>query len=471
MRQIPLTDLTIAAGHAVEWTVRAPARRSDAVHKHASYNQQKHFSAALLARAENAPEKNWVATTFQLDGDIDVDALERALYHFVRRHEVLRCAFEGTGEDLRCQVIAPADVVLDRVRIGGFDSPEAVRAYLGNRFNTTINTLGWPLFLMGAVVGAGSTTVYLAFDHIVCDGMSLVMAVNDIQLGYAAQVADRDAALPAVGSYLDFGDLQRGRYAGMTADGPELAYWRRFIAGNGDFFPRIPLDFGVDYGRVHPATNETTTLLDDAQATAFEAACRRDGAKLFQGILAAVGIALREVSGAEVYRGLMPVGERRDPAWRQAFGWFVNTMPIEFPVGPELDFRAVVQGVRRGFDELIANVDVPFTKAWELLAPHYYQLRMWPFPVNFFSFIDFRKLPGAAHRDQWRPTTVPESSHANSGNMWFFRNADGVHLNTIFPDTPEGRGAMTAYRGAIARVLRALADERDPAALVGARPA
>ncbi len=455
MLQIPLSDLAVAPGHVLEWMLHPPAARPvDPAARHASYNQEKHFAAAVAARAENAPEKNWVAVTFELPGRVDVTALERAVELFVRRHEVLRCAFdECLGGELRCHVIQPDDVRLDRIAVGGFDTTEDTRAYLGKRFNETINTLSWPLFLVGAVVGTGVTTVYLAFDHIVCDGMSLVMAVEDLWTAYHAVTRGVPVELPPVGSYIDFGNAQRARYTSMTADGPELAYWRRFIAHTGDFFPRVPLDFGVADGELYPAVNETTKLLDDAGASAFERACRAHGGKLFMGILASVGMALGRVGGIDTYRGLMPVGERRDPAWRQAFGWFVNTMPIEFAVSPDRDFPTVLSGVRDAFGEMIANVDTPFIKAWELLAPHYYQLRMWPFPVSFFSFLDFRKLPGAAHHARSRPRTIPEASHSNTGNMWFFRNADGVYLNTIFPDTVKGHRAMSAYRAAIAGVL------------------
>ena len=205
-------------------------------------------------------------------------------------------------------------------------------------------------------------------------------------------------------------------------------------------------------GRMYPAANETIPLLGDAEATAFEAACRAAGGKLFQGLLAAVGIALHRVSGVDTYRGFMPVGERREARWRHAFGWFVNTLPIEFPVAGR-EFPEVLAGVQEAWAELIENVDVPFIKAWELLAPQYYGLRGWPFPVNFFSFLDFRRLIDAEKERDLRATTMPQASHANTGNMWFFRNSDGVSMNTIFANTPEGRASMAAYRSAIKAAL------------------
>ncbi|HYN96184.1 MAG TPA: condensation domain-containing protein [Pilimelia sp.] len=464
MHQIPLSDLHVRPGRLLEWTLCRPMQHAPDRAKLASYNQEKHFTAAVSAREENAPEKNWVASTFELTGPPDVAALEAALRLFVRRHEVLRCGFERLAGDLRCDVIPPAEIGFDRTDVGGFGTAEEVRAYLNRRITNTINTLDWPLFLAGAVLRPDGATVYLAFDHIVCDGMSLVIAVNELATAYEANRRGEPVVLPAVGSYLDFGDTQRDRYAGLRADGPELAYWRSFIASAGTFFPRIPLDFGVPDGAVHPATNETIPLLDDAEATAFEERCRTHGAKLFMGLLAAVGMALRDVAGVPVYRGLMPIGERKLEPWDRSFGWFVNTLPIEFPIPPDAGFDTVLAGARAGFRDLIRSVDTPFVKAWELLAPQYYGLRSWPYPVNFFSFLDYRRLPGAAQHDRWRPTTIPQATHSNTGNMWLFRNARGVYLNTIYPDTPQGRAAMSAYRGAIARTVAGVAaDARIPA--------
>jgi hypothetical protein len=460
MLQIPLSNLAITPGHIQHWKLRAPIDEFDPTlhgQKVASYNQDKHFSAALAARAEHAAENYWVAMTFQIPGRVDLTSLEAALYQFVQRHEVLRSSFERLAGDLRCDVMTPADVALDHTDAGFFSSAEAVLAHLEATFDKEINTLSWPLFLTGVVVAEALSTVFMAFDHIVCDGLSLAVAVDEVQQFYANISSGRRLALDEAGSYLDFGLTQRCRYAGLTADGPELSYWRSFIAEAGGMFPRIPLDFGVEPGRMYPAHNQTVQLLDNAHAAAFERLCAGSGARLFMGLLAAVGMSLHQVSGCDVYHGFLPVSERKDPRWRGSFGWFVNTMPITFPVSGNLSFTAVLDAVRVGFQTLIRHVDVPFVKAWELLAPEYYHLRTWPFPVNFFSFIDYRRVPGAANHSVWQPTTIPQASHSNTGNMWFYRNSDGIYLNSIFVDTPQCRRAMTSYQGAIAQTVTALA--------------
>ncbi|WP_431727248.1 condensation domain-containing protein [Verrucosispora sp. TAA-831] len=459
VRQIPLSDLDLTPGHIHEWRLRAPETLDPVTlgTKAASFNQEKHFMAAVSARREHASEDYWVAMTFQIPGQVDLTTLEAALHRFVERHEVLRCGFEHLVGGLRCDVMSPADIVLEHTDVGERTAAAAL-SHLETTFNETINTLTWPLFRMGVVVGGDHSTVFLAFDHIVCDGISLTVAVDDIQRSYAALAAGEQLPTEPAGSYLDFAESQRGRYSGIAADGPELAYWRSFIDESGGLFPPIPLDLGVEPGRMYPARNLTVRLLDDEDATAFEHLCAQHGGKLFMGLLAAVGIALRRVSGATTYHGFLPISERRDPRWRESFGWFVNTMPITFPISESLSFPEILDSVRTGFHSLIRHVDVPFVKAWELLAPQYYHLRTWPFPVNFFSFIDYRKMPNASEYDVWRPTTIPQASHTNTGNMWFYRNSSGIHLNRIIADTPQCRQAMSDYQHAIADTLTELTE-------------
>jgi hypothetical protein len=347
-------------------------------------------------------------------------------------------------------------VVLRHTEAGYVATAGEVLNHLEAVFNETISALNWPLFRMGAVVGDERCTVVLAFDHIVCDGISLTVAVHEIQGHYADLVAGAPGPVQPAGSYLDFGMAQRRRYSGLTADDPELAYWRRFVTRAGGFFPLVPIDLGIEPELMYPAEIRTVSLLDDRGAAAFEELCLRHGGKLFMGVLAAAGIALGRISGATDYHGLLPVSERQDPRWRESFGWFVNTLPISFPVAPELSFPQVLDEVRLAFREMIQSAEVPFVKAWELLAPGYFNRRSWPYPVNFFSFLDFRKLPGAEHAEQWRPATVPHASHTNTGNMWFYRNAEGISLNSITVATPEGTRAMAAYREAITVLLREL---------------
>ncbi|MFE3760538.1 condensation domain-containing protein [Streptomyces sp. NPDC059104] len=477
MRQFPLELRHVAPGRVVEWRLRSTAgpAGADAVDpagRRASFNQDKHFTVAEESRGADDPVASWLAITFEVEGALDEAALAQALLGFVRRHEVLRCAFRRLAGELACEPLAPGELALEAEHVASFDSAERLRTFLVERFKRSIDTLSWPLFTMGAVLRPDSATVYLAFDHIVCDGMSMPIVVREVMTAYEALRRGEEGDLPAVPSYLDFAEEQRRRYLSIGADDERLGYWKSFISRNGEFFPRFPLDLGVEPDRMYPIVNEASSLLDPAEAEVFEKTCLQVGAKPFMGLLGSVAVCLRDAGGPGVYRGFMPVSERGRGSWNDAVGWFVNTMPIEFDASPGRDFAQVMAAVRAGFGEMIAHIDVPFVRAWELLAPEEFAARSWPYPVNFFSYIDMRKCRGAERHHEWRPATHVWSARANGACSWFQRDADGLHMNSLYVDTVPARRTMGDFQDALRETVRSVARTggfRRPGRLAGPR--
>lgn len=462
MRQFPLELRHVEPGRVVEWRLRSTTvprdtAGGDAAGRWASFNQDKHFTVAEESRGADDPVASWLAITFEVEGALDEEALTRSLLGFVQRHEVLRSAFRRLAGEVACQPLAAGELALEAQHVASFDSSERLREFLVERFKRSIDTLSWPLFTMGAVLRPDSATVYLAFDHIVCDGMSMPIVVREVMTAYEALRGGGEPALAPVPSYLDFAEEQRRRYLSIDAEDARLGYWKSFIARNGEFFPRFPLDLGVEPGRMYPIVNEASTLLDAGEAEVFEKACREVDGKPFMGLLGSVAVCLRDAGGPGVYRGFMPVSERGRGSWNDAVGWFVNTMPIEFDASPGKDFGQVMAGVRAGFGEMIAHIDVPFVRAWELLAPEEFAARSWPYPVNFFSYIDMRKCRGAERHHEWRPATHVWSARANGACSWFQRDADGLHMNSLYVDTAAARRTMGDFQEALRRTVRGIA--------------
>ncbi|MFD3472289.1 condensation domain-containing protein [Streptomyces sp. NPDC058682] len=476
MRQFPLEMHHMAPGRVVEWRLRSTAVEAadtgDPVGRKASFNQDKHFTVAEESRAADDPVASWVAVTFEVTGRLDEQALAQSLLSFVQRHEVLRCAFRRLAGEVACEPFDPAGLTLEPQQVGTFETSDLLRDFLVERFKRSIDTLSWPLFIMGAVEREDSATVYLAFDHIVCDGMSMPIVAREVSIGYEALCRGESAELPPAPSYLDFAEEQRRRYLSIDTSDERLGYWKAFMGEGGEFFPRFPLDLGVEPGRMYPIVNESSTLLDAAEAEVFEKTCLAADGKPFMGVLASVAVCLREAGGPGVYRGFMPVSERGRDTWAHSVGWFVNTLPIEFDASPGRDFTQVMASVRAGFSEMMSHLDVPFVRAWQLLAPEEFAARSWPYPVNFFSYIDMRKCPGAERHHEWRPTTHVWSARANGACSWFQRDTDGMHMNSIYVDTPAARRTMGDFQEGLRLTVQEIARSggfRRPIALTTPR--
>ncbi|WP_371580375.1 condensation domain-containing protein [Streptomyces sp. NBC_01314] len=474
MLQIPFSDATIAPGTVISWSLRtkhSPHDGQNPTFTSASFNQDKHHSSSEATRSTSDGIASSVAVTFEIAGPLDIGSLESALLLLVRRHEVLRSEFQRLAGDLNCTAPAPESITLEAEEAGHFHTEDDLRTHLDKTFKS-IDTLSWPLFLMGAVVRDTSATVYLCFDHIVCDGLSMPVVVNELQTAYAALTAQRTPQLPRAGSYLTFGDDQRRRYASLRPDDERLTYWKDFIRGNGGFFPRFPFGLGVPDGHLYPLVNRALPLLDAPRTDALAAGARASGGSVFTAVLAAAATAQHRFGGPGVYRGLLPISERTDGGggnsegapnpWQHSIGWFVNTMPIEFQVGEGgTDHATTIARARTAYGALQRHADIPFVRAWELLAPETFSLHHWPFPVNFFSYIDFRRTPGGLQHPLWNTTLHVWATRGNGISHWFHRTATGLHVNMLHVDTPQAHEISDALHDELVRVLLEIAGERS----------
>ncbi|MEV7419897.1 condensation domain-containing protein [Streptomyces sp. NPDC089919] len=463
MLQLPGPELVIAPGRAVEWRVHTVTGGTPAPGRTPSHNQEYHFVACAPppGQAEDpdgrpGPRTDSFAVTFEIDGRLDEPALEAALLHCVRRHEVLRCDFRPSAAGgLDIEVAEPADVKLERIDRGTTASTAEARAY-AERFLRSTDTRRGPWFVMGATVRRDSATVHLVCDHLVTDGTSLMVLVHDVATAYEAFAAGRQPQLPLPGGFLDHGRAERERAAAARPDDAALAPWRGFIARNGGPFPKFPLDLGIEPGAGAPAVNSTDPLLDRAGAAALEARLRTLGAGVPAGVLAALGVSLRAEGGPDVHRALVPVSTRGRGRHAHGAGWFVNLVPVEFPVPEGAELAPTVAGVRDASTRMVRAGRIPFVVMLRLLAPEHYA-RPWPHAVNFSSYMDYRAVPGAARHAARRVAGYTSVPATNGMFLWVFRSDAGIHLNCVHVDTREARRVKAALIGTLSRTLENMA--------------
>ncbi|QES51646.1 hypothetical protein DEJ50_31135 [Streptomyces venezuelae] len=457
MLQLPVEDMEMAPGYAVEWTVSAAGtaghpEESDPAAL-ASYNQQDHFSVAQALRAADVGYASYIGGSFEIPGSLDRAALEAALLHLVRRHEVLRCVFREAADGPAVEVVPPQDVKLERVDVGRIGSAAEARAYV-QQFLRGTDTLRGPWIVMGAMIREGSASVYFACDHLLSDGVSTPVAIHDIATAYAAYAQGREPVLPEAGGFLAHGAAERRRGEAMGPEDALLDHWKRFVARNGgQVFPSLPLDLGIEPGVPYRAVNEADTLLPAGRLEAMEARCRSVGARTSTGVLAALGVSLKREGGPDVHRALVPVSTRGRGPYEHGMGWFVNTLPVEFPVADDSDFAGVMAGAQEAMDTMRPYAGVPFVRAFDLLTADQTGPRIWPFAVSFFSYLDFRRTPGAHSHLAWKAHKYVSTTHSNGMFLWFHRNHTGLHLNSIFVDTPQARRAKAALTGTLVQTL------------------
>ncbi|MDW5329211.1 non-ribosomal peptide synthetase/type I polyketide synthase, partial [Plantactinospora sp. KLBMP9567] len=275
----------------------------------------------------------------RLKGPLRVVALREALVATARRHGALRTVLPVVdGQPVQVVVdtdppcptvdlshIAPGDRWAEALRLA---REEACRPF---------DLAAGPL-LRAAVVRIDPTDhlFLLTMHHVVADGWSLGLLVEEVVAGYRQRVdggpKDTPPELPI--QYADFAAWQRERVDEHDAD---LEYWRTELAGA----PAV-LELPTDRPRSDRRTSAGATQrfrLERGVVEGLVGVGRGVGATLFMTLLAGFVVVLSRYSGQREVCVGTPVANRSRAELEGLIGFFVNTLVLRVGVSGGVSFR------------------------------------------------------------------------------------------------------------------------------------
>ncbi|HEV2756820.1 MAG TPA: amino acid adenylation domain-containing protein, partial [Actinomycetota bacterium] len=304
-------------------------------------------------------------------GGLDLDALGRALSGVVARHETLRTTFgavdgepvavvhdagEGALEVTELSHLDPDKAELEAQRIA---EAEAMRPFDLER---------GPLLRARVLrLGPDDHVLLLVMHHIVSDGWSRSVLLDELGSLYDAHVSGGEARLPQLPvQYGDFAAWQRRWLSGGVLD-RQLDYWRERLAGLAPV-----LELPTDHPRPPVRSGRGATVsfaLDAATVDALKALARAHNATLFMTLAAAFQALLARYSGSDDIAIGTPIAGRSHPEAEPLIGFFVNTLVLRTDLSGNPTFGELVGRVRDVALGAYAHQDVPFEKLVEELHP------------------------------------------------------------------------------------------------------
>ncbi|MDP9120054.1 MAG: amino acid adenylation domain-containing protein, partial [Acidobacteriota bacterium] len=307
----------------------------------------------------------------RVSGELSVAVLTRVLGEVVRRHEVLRTIFSGSGGRARQLILPPAGCAVPLVDL--LDLPPALREavaadWLTEEARRPFDLARGPL-LRARLWRLDETehVLLLALHHIVGDGWSLGVLLREVRALYTAYSAGQPSPLSELPvQYADFAVWQRSWLSGSVLEG-ELAYWRERLSGA----PPV-LELPVD--RPRPAVQSTRGAvrrrsLPATLSGALIAFSRSERATLFMTLLASLGALLSRLSGqADLTVGTAVAGRNRLEI-EGLIGFFVNTLVLRPDLSGNPAITELLTRIRRETLAAHAHQDLPFEKLVLELAP------------------------------------------------------------------------------------------------------
>ncbi|EPL0784629.1 pyoverdine non-ribosomal peptide synthetase PvdD, partial [Pseudomonas aeruginosa] len=305
-----------------------------------------------------------IPSALRLRGRLDVDALQRSFDSLVARHETLRTRFRLEGGRSYQQVQPAVSVSIEREPFGEEGLIERIQAIVVQPFDLERG----PLLRVNLLqLAEDDHVLVLVQHHIVSDGWSMQVMVEELVQLYAGYSQGLDVVLPALPiQYADYALWQR---SWMEAGEKErqLAYWTGLLGGEQPVL-ELPFDRPRPARQSHRGAQLGFELPREL-VEAVRALAQREGASSFMLLLASFQALLYRYSGQADIRVGVPIANRNRVETERLIGFFVNTQVLKADLDGRMGFDELLAQARQRALEAQAHQDLPFEQLVEALQP------------------------------------------------------------------------------------------------------
>src|SRR2546430_1484764 len=299
---------------------------------------------------------------YRIKGPLDVTALEDSFNEIVKRHEALRTTFAASdGEPL--QLIHPeCRVKINITELGhlaGQERENRLHALASAEAVKSFDLSCLPLIRVSLFrLGEEEQVLIVKLHHIVADGLSIGLMMDEIDAFYRAFTEGGDPQVPHLAvQYADFALWQREAVAnGLYAS--QVEFWRRQLHG------KLPImDLPVDKPRPAFQSFKGSNLFFNVPRSLVQdlsSLCAGEGCTFFMTILAAFQVLLHRYSGAEDILIGAPVASRTPNEIEPLIGNFLNVVALRCDLSGNPTFLEVLRRSRQTTIDAYSNVDLPF---------------------------------------------------------------------------------------------------------------
>ncbi|HEX5356498.1 MAG TPA: amino acid adenylation domain-containing protein [Aquabacterium sp.] len=325
----------------------------------------------FLDQMGDAAEAYVIPLALKLDGALDIDALRSAFDAVIERHEILRTSFPHV-DGVPSQHVHPASgfelLVIDQESDLAGDQPADVTQQCRTLLTAPFDLARGPL-LRGMLIRQAPQVheLFMAMHHIVSDGWSMNVLVQEVVALYAAFSEGHASPLPPLPiQYADYAIWQRQALKGAHLAN-QAAYWQGVLR-HAPALLTLPLDHPRPLVQTGSGAR-VAVALDHELTAALRDCADRHGVTLHMLLLSAWAILLSRLSGQDEAVIGTPVANRPHTELEGLIGFFVNTLPLRVHVDADASVQAMLEAVRANTLAAYAHQDLPFDQIVEAVAP------------------------------------------------------------------------------------------------------
>ena len=278
------------------------------------------------------------SVSIALDGALDPAALETALNAVIARHDALRGRVGRSDE--RMHFAARLELDLQVHDCSDEPDPDAARAaFVAADARTPFDLWSGPLVRAALFkLAAQRHVLVLSAHHIVCDGWSTNIILQELAAAYRAAHAGQRPALPQPPSFAQYATDEAASIPEKAAD---LAYWTSLYR---DLPPllELPADRPRPQQRSYAGATYTASF-DATLLAALRKTAAANGATLFSTLFTALQVVIGRLTGtSDVVIGV-PVAAQATDGRPDLVGHCVHMLPFRSPLDWDSPFSSAVR--------------------------------------------------------------------------------------------------------------------------------
>ncbi|HEX8186393.1 MAG TPA: amino acid adenylation domain-containing protein, partial [Blastocatellia bacterium] len=312
-----------------------------------------------------------MSAALRLKGELNVAMLRQSISEITRRHQSLRTTFlKMDGEPF--QVINPvAAMILPVVDLRDLPAPQRGESISRLRSDSALRPFDLskgPLFRTTLLTVSDDEHILLVnMHHIISDGWSISILLNEVSLLYRSYLSGQSLPLPELPvQYADFSAWQHQWMKGEVLQ-RQLGYWKQVLSGDLPVL-KLPLDRPRPAVQTYEGRAERFKI-DLELTNRLRSLSQQSGNTIFAAMLAAFAALLYRYSGQqEIIIGTTTSGRDRAET-KSLIGFFVNTLALRIKLSDSYSFREMLDHVRKALLGAYAHQDLPFDKLIEEIQP------------------------------------------------------------------------------------------------------
>lgn len=302
-----------------------------------------------------------VPVAFDCLYDFDEAELTKALRKTVEEHELLRANVRNKDNEIYFQICNDADITFQVIDKKGYEKEAVVELLKEKAVIPFMLEKEKMLKAYLAYYGDNKKIIMFVFHHIIFDGISLAVFLNDLMGFYENKDAHQLPSKTAnknMDSYGEFVKWQKRRFESSQMEKDE-EFWLNKMSGE---LQHLEIHTGLSgKSSLDSKGNSVSIKLDTSVVKELLELSVENNVNIFHLLMSAYYVLLYRVSGNEDIVIGTPTMIRPNSKFEKTLGYFINTIPLRQKLNKDMSFTELMKDFKNNMLECMDHIYYPYS--------------------------------------------------------------------------------------------------------------